>query len=83
MFICFDLIVKDYGYGIPKENQKDLFVNFGKLKDTRGVNKSGLGLGLSICRDMIQQMGGSVKVKSKVDVGTEFIISLKAQCRIQ
>ena len=82
LFISFDLTVRDHGHGISEENQKNLFINFSKLDDPDNVNKSGLGLGLSICRDMVQQMGGYVKVKSEVGKGTDFIIHMKTKCKI-
>ena len=56
--VSFDIIFRDSGCGISKENQQKLFNNFGKLKDEAGANKQGVGLGLSICREIITATGG-------------------------
>ena len=40
----------DTGIGISKRNEKKLFKNFGKLKDTTNMNENGCGLGLTICK---------------------------------
>jgi signal transduction histidine kinase len=39
-------------------------------------------LGLSICKQLIEQMAGSVRVETKLGEGTEFIISLRTTCKI-
>ena len=80
--VSFALIFRDSGCGISEENQKKLFSNFGKLEASQEVNKQGVGLGLSICRDIINASGGSVDIHSKSGIGTDFIISLQAKCRV-
>ena len=72
-------MIKDSGIGITPENLSILFMDFGKLTDNEGRNKCGTGLGLSICKQIIEQMGGAVSVKSKVNIGTEFIIDMKVK----
>ena len=67
---------------MSEEAQKRLFLNFSKLADHRKSNPNGVGLGLSICKDMIEQMGGDVKVNSEIDRGTDFIIDLKSWCLV-
>jgi len=73
-FINFDIIIEDTGMGIPKDKIKDLFINFSKLDVHQKQNTNGIGLGLSICKDLIEQMGGSVNVESKEGVGSKFIV---------
>lgn len=69
------MVVKDKGIGISKENIGKLFLNFGKLADTKGLNSQGTGLGLSICKHIIEKMGGNVRVESEGEnKGTSFII---------
>jgi signal transduction histidine kinase len=41
------------------------------------MNVKGTGLGLCVCKQIIEQMGGKVSVKSKVGFGTKFIIALE------
>ena len=74
--ITFEMIFRDTGCGISAENQEKLFMNFGRLNETQKANPSGVGLGLSICRDIILALGGTVNIKSKEGQGTDFIIKL-------
>jgi len=69
--------------GIPEEKLNNLFINFSCLKDSQGLNKNGVGLGLSICKSIIEQMGGSVTVQSKKGEGTKFTVSLRTVTRHQ
>jgi signal transduction histidine kinase len=41
------------------------------------MNLKGTGLGLCVCKQIIEQMGGKVSVKSKVGCGTKFFINLE------
>jgi signal transduction histidine kinase len=52
-------------------------MNFGNLSEHRKINPTGRGLGLSICKLIIEKMGGTVKVISKLDVGTIFRITFR------
>jgi len=44
------------------------------------MNPTGRGLGLSICKQIINNMGGTVSVKSRVGEGTTFTITLNTMC---
>lgn len=68
----------DTGCGISLENQAKLFKNFSKLQEGQEQNKLGVGLGLSICREIIQAQGGYVDIESEEGKGTTFVINLKA-----
>jgi K+-sensing histidine kinase KdpD len=50
------------------------------MEESATLNKNGVGLGLSICKNLIELMGGSVGVDSKLGEGTKFTISLKTTC---
>ena len=82
-FISFLIIVKDYGMGIPMDKLNTLFLNFTRIEENASVNKDGVGLGLSICKDLIEQMGGSVKVESIPGKSTKFIIQMNTTCNIK
>ena len=73
------MIFRDTGCGISAENQRALFMNFGKLKDTENSNKLGVGLGLSICKELILALGGTISIESEVNKGTNFIINLQVK----
>ncbi|MBP9637480.1 MAG: HAMP domain-containing histidine kinase [Bacteroidaceae bacterium] len=64
--------VRDTGCGIPAEKQKEIFARFVKLDHF----KSGPGLGLSICQNIIQALNGKIGVKSKEGKGSEFWFTL-------
>ena len=67
----------DNGVGIPKEILGKVFERF--YKGENSVNPNSIGIGLSLCKSIIESQNGSVNVKSKVDKGTEFeIIFLKS-----
>jgi signal transduction histidine kinase len=68
--------VADEGLGIPHEEQERVFDKFKRLDPhlTRGVG--GTGLGLYICREMVQQMGGRIWVVSEPGKGSAFSFEL-------
>jgi len=66
------LDISDSGCGISPENLKHIFEPFFSTK----TNQGGTGLGLSITYGLVQEIGGRIKVKSKVNEGTTFIVYL-------
>ena len=68
--------VKDNGVGIPKENVERLFA-LDQQHSTRGTaNERGTGLGLLICKELVEKHGGKIFVESEVGVGTTFTFSI-------
>jgi K+-sensing histidine kinase KdpD len=63
------------------EGVQNLFKDFSVLQEGAAKNKKGSGLGLMICKSIVQQMGGDIKVFSKKDVGTVFKITLETKFR--
>jgi signal transduction histidine kinase len=74
------LSVQDFGCGIPEDKLDDIFINFGNLAEHQKANPTGRGLGLSICKAIIEQMGGNVHVESQVGRGTSFNLTFKVRC---
>ena len=64
------------------ESKSKLFIDFNTIEENASLNRNGVGLGLSICKQLIEQMAGSVRVETKLGEGTEFIISLRTTCKI-
>ena len=69
------VIVKDFGVGIAKAHLKDIFERFYRVeKDTKNI--SGLGLGLFISMQIINEHGGSIWLESEEGKGSIFYVSL-------
>lgn len=71
--------VIDTGVGISEENQKKLFKLFGFVSDTEAMNTKGIGLGLSIALQIVQQFQGTISVKSKVNEGSNFTFRIRLE----
>lgn len=69
------IAVKDEGPGIAPEHQEQLFKRFYRVPDT-STNAHGTGLGLFICREIINAHGGEITVDSEIGKGTTFNIYL-------
>lgn len=67
--------VKDTGSGIPEEKQKIIFEQFYEPKE-EATRRIGSGLGLTIARQIIEKMGGEIKVESKPGEGSFFYFTL-------
>jgi len=70
------LSVKDTGIGIPEEDQKHLFERF--FRAANAENIKGTGLGLHIVAKYTELMNGTIICKSRLQQGTEFIITFNA-----
>ncbi len=68
--------VKDTGIGIEREKQKQLFSPFVQADGKTSRKYGGSGLGLSICRNLVELMNGKIEVISEVGKGSEFIITI-------
>jgi signal transduction histidine kinase/ActR/RegA family two-component response regulator len=71
-------VVRDTGIGIPAERIASLFEPFVQADAATSRNFGGTGLGLTITRQMISQMGGSVSVSSTPGQGSTFTLRLPA-----
>jgi PAS domain S-box-containing protein len=68
--------VQDEGIGIPEDQQAHLFERFFRARNAPISGFGGLGLGLFICRDIIERHGGRIWVESGVERGSTFHFSL-------
>jgi len=76
------IYIQDTGVGIPDEALPHLFEKFYRVREHEN-RASGTGLGLSICRQIIHGHGGRMEVKSKIGVGTVFMVFLPRSGKTQ
>jgi len=74
--VHLQFIVRDSGCGIPQSALDSLFEAFTQADVSTTRQYGGTGLGLTICRQLIELMRGHIRVESEVDVGTSFIVDL-------
>jgi len=72
-----DLVVRDFGCGIPPDKLPRIFDSFYSTKSGPDASgKGGTGLGLSMCRDIIESHHGHIRVNSTVGMGTAFTLKV-------
>ncbi len=71
------ILVKDTGKGIPKKDLPHIFERFYRVEKSRSRALGGVGLGLSIVKELVQAHGGEITAQSKENKGTSFILTFK------
>lgn len=74
--IKYRFIVRDTGIGISKEYLPHIFESFTREEKTTVNRVQGTGLGLAITARIVEMMGGTISVKSKLGEGSEFTVEL-------
>lgn len=72
-------MVMDTGIGIAKANQDKLFKSFSQVDASISRKYGGTGLGLNICKQLVELMGGNIHVESDVGKGAVFSFSIWAE----
>lgn len=75
----FTLKVSDTGIGIPPESQSRVFERFYRVDKGRSKKTAGTGLGLAIVKHVVNYYKGSIKLESKLDVGTDITVTLPVE----
>ena len=70
------IIIEDNGPGIPKHEYLNVFKPFYRVDKSRGLNKAGVGLGLSIAQDIVKSHGGNISLSESRFKGLLVKISL-------
>ena len=71
--------VEDTGHGIAKEKLDRVFERFFRADESRNAHTGGAGLGLAICKSIMEAHGGDIRVTSELGVGTTFRIEWPAE----
>ncbi|MGN0496459.1 MAG: ATP-binding protein [Lachnospiraceae bacterium] len=75
----YTIEVIDNGYGMSKEFQESIFDSFSREEDSRTSKIRGTGLGMAITKNLVDLMGGSIRVQSVKGVGTTFTVDISFQ----
>jgi len=73
----FTLAVRDTGKGIPQDKFDTIFEMFKQVSNISNREQGGAGLGLYIVKRLSELMGGTIHIKSEVDLGSCFTLALK------
>jgi signal transduction histidine kinase len=71
--------ISDTGDGISPDNQKKVFEKFKQVGDTMSDRPKGTGLGLPICKEIVEHHGGKIWVESEIGKGSTFSFSLQVE----
>ncbi len=70
-----EFFVEDSGNGIPKKDYNKIFERFNQANNGNST-KGGIGLGLSIVKEFVEILGGSIQLKSEINTGSRFYFSI-------
>ena len=73
---CLVFSIKDTGIGIAANKRKIIFESFSQAEPYTSRKYGGTGLGLAITKNLVQMMGGEIRVESQPEQGSEFIFTL-------
>ncbi|MBM3309418.1 MAG: ATP-binding protein, partial [Candidatus Altiarchaeales archaeon] len=68
--------VRDTGIGIPEEDKEKVFEKYYQVKSGSVTSTGGSGLGLVICKSIVEDLGGKIWVESKLGKGSTFKFTL-------
>jgi len=70
------IVVKDNGIGISAEHQEHIYDRFYQVESIHTRQFEGAGIGLSLTKELVKLLGGDIKVKSEIGVGSEFQLNI-------
>jgi signal transduction histidine kinase len=73
------IAISDTGIGIKEEDLHKLFTAFSQIEDAKTKKHEGTGLGLTISKNLVELIGGTISITSTYGKGTTFVVSLPLQ----
>ena len=73
---CYEFVFKDNGIGMSEEYIEHIFEPFTRAEDGRISKVQGTGLGMPITKNIVNMMGGDIKIESKLNKGSTFIVTI-------
>lgn len=74
--IVLRMVFSDNGVGMSQEFLKKIYDPFTRANDKRVEGQTGTGLGMAITHNLVEQLGGTIEIKSQLNVGTTTIIEI-------
>jgi signal transduction histidine kinase/ligand-binding sensor domain-containing protein/DNA-binding response OmpR family regulator len=71
-----EIIVKDSGVGIPKDQLDNIFNRFYQVNNVKDSHNAGTGIGLALSKELVELHGGSIQAECKEGDGSRFIVRL-------
>lgn len=75
-YATFEFRIKDNGIGMSEEFQKHIFESFTREQTATVSGIQGTGLGMAITKNILDMMGGTIRVRSEEGKGSEFVVVL-------
>lgn len=82
-YALYQFVVEDTGVGISREFLEHIFEPFAREKNTTYSGIHGVGLGLTIAKNIVDMMGGNIRAESEVGTGSTFTITLRLRTQTQ
>lgn len=71
--------VMDTGIGIPSDKRDSIFEMFSHLEKTLTKNTTGMGVGLNVCKNIIEALGGQIWLDQTYSNGSHFLFKIEAK----
>ena len=79
--VLLRFIITDTGIGIEEKNLQKIFYNFEQVDSSESRNADGTGIGLSVSKNIVELMGGTLGVESQIGKGSTFTICIPQDIR--